>query len=139
MMRHMRQLSNSVRLSAMEALLQWLESQCEAEKMAAVWRSARVGMEVDAASASGDRVLRTTGPLAKGLRWPVPPACVLTADVVAASPVGKALAGLDRYTLFAVFLLQEQRRGAASFWRHYLAVLPTDIAFHPITYVVCLA
>ncbi|GBG27153.1 Histone-lysine N-methyltransferase setd3 [Hondaea fermentalgiana] len=120
----------------MDVLVAWLADNCPSEKQRELWtRDGAVEMVADPASECGDRVLRAKAGLKRNLRLPVPPACVLTLDIVEASDIGKALRGLDRYTLFAVFLVYEQRRGAASFWKPYLDVLPRDILFHPITFL----
>lgn len=75
----------------------------------------------------------TCGPL-HACKLPLPPSCVLTEDKVRHSAVGSIFAGLDKYTLFAMFLLW-QERVPDSHWRAYLDVLPRNIDFHPITYI----
>mmetsp|Transcript_14938 Transcript_14938/g.29051 ORF Transcript_14938/g.29051 Transcript_14938/m.29051 type:complete len:298 (+) Transcript_14938:101-994(+) len=120
----------------MDALISWLAENCDSEKLKKHWtEDACVDMVPDPSSGYGDRVLRSTGKLRRNLRLPVPPACILTMDKIETSRVGQALRGLDRYTLFAVFLVHEKRCGDASFWKPYLDILPQNMQFHPITFL----
>ena len=130
----------------MDDLVAWVTERCEVEKVRKQWTSLSVAMSLQA---SGDRILCTTAPLAKGRKLTLPPSCVLSADVVKASPstrflvegavaAGIKAADFDRYTLFAAFLLYEDRRPrdtSPSPWAPYLGCLPRDIATHPITYL----
>jgi len=117
----------------MEALLQWVYTQCENDKYRKLWQdAARVGLVT---GPTGDRTMVATAMLSKGLRLPLPPKCILTEEKVETSPVGKALQECDRYTQFAVFLVGERRKGATSFWAPYVNLLPQDISFHPITFL----
>jgi hypothetical protein len=59
--------------------------------------------------------------------------CLFNSNVaqVRDSVVGRVFAGLDVYTVFAMFLVTETLK-EDSFWKPYLKALPTDIGPHPI-------
>jgi hypothetical protein len=117
----------------MDPLVAWLGEHCESSEHRDLW-SAQGRVELRTV-ASGDRVVVAAHALRKGLRLPVPPRCILSEDLVRASPIGRLLGALDKYTLFAMFLLQQRALGAHSFWAAYVGVLPREFRFHPITFV----
>eukprot|EP00928_Gymnodinium_smaydae_P037827 TRINITY_DN26211_c0_g1_i1.p1 TRINITY_DN26211_c0_g1~~TRINITY_DN26211_c0_g1_i1.p1 ORF type:complete len:332 (+),score=70.03 TRINITY_DN26211_c0_g1_i1:32-1027(+) len=122
-----------------DKLLQWIRDEYAAHERADDPAVAKERASWDAISArrvptaSGDRILVTSGPLAS-CKLPLPQSCILTEDKVTSSAIGKVFAGLDKYSLFALFLLWQERL-PTSHWRYYLDVLPRDIGFHPITYL----
>jgi len=118
----------------MDALVSWIERACMNEKHRKMWQEASLDMIPDPNSVCSDRILVCKSPLKKYHRLPIPLNCILTEDVVSSSAVGQVFSNLDRYTLFAMFIIGEQRKGSASYWAHYIDILPRDIKFHPITF-----
>mmetsp|Transcript_2291 Transcript_2291/g.4439 ORF Transcript_2291/g.4439 Transcript_2291/m.4439 type:complete len:246 (-) Transcript_2291:60-797(-) len=120
----------------MDRLVEWIRSNCDNDKHRTLWKeSACVRMQVDPSSECGDRVLMSVGEMKRNLRLPIPPKCIIMLDKVKKMPVGVALEGLDDYSIMATFLLYEKRLGEESFWQPYINVLPTDMGFHPITFI----
>ncbi len=120
-------------MANVDSLVAWLVAQSESAEHRELW-SAQGRVELRAV-ASGDRVMVSACAMRKGLRLPVPPRCILSEDVVRASAVGRLLGALDKYTSFAMFLLQQRALDVRSFWAAYVGVLPREFRFHPITFV----
>ena len=65
----------------------------------------------------------------------VPLQCIMTSDVARASRVGRALQHVDlisNHSPLACYLLEERRKGKASFWQHYINILPRQYRNMPI-------
>ncbi len=112
-------------------LAAWVASHCPAKQQKA-WEGYETFGRKE--RSPGDCVMVASRDVPKGKKLPIPPECILTEDIVADSPVGKAFVGLDKYTHFALFLMW-QKRVPNSHWSAYLDVLPTDISMHPITFL----
>ena len=111
-------------------LAAWVSLHCP-EKQKRAWKNFKAPRRVE--RSKGDAVVAASD-VRKGTKLPIPPACILTEDLVKSSAVGVAFAGVDLYTLFALFLMW-QKRVPDSNWAAYLDVLPTDNESHPITYL----
>ena len=114
----------------LERLVEWVRRN-STEKQRKNWDAldvARVPNE------DGDHIMVTQKSIKKGFKLPLPPSCILTQDIVVNSDIGSVFKGLDIYSLFALYLLW-QERVADSHWVAYLDVLPRDIDFHPITFL----
>jgi histone-lysine N-methyltransferase SETD3 len=81
----------------------------------------------------GIRALADLTPQETVLR--LPRQCFLTVDDARASEIGRLLEAHARFddvkTYLVAFLLQERERGADSFWKPYLDVLPKSFPSHP--------
>lgn len=129
----------------MEALLNWVKSHCPS-KQRRLWETVSVRRALprfadDSGKGGGgddaacdDLAMVSSVGISKGTRLPVPPACILSFDVVEKSPIGIVFAGVDKYTLFALFLMW-QKRVRNSHWAPYLDVLPRDVSMHPISFL----
>ena len=65
----------------------------------------------------------------------IPHALLITVELAKASPIGGLVASLPNIgsqAILAVYLLQERGKGAASFWRHWLDVLPASFSSLPM-------
>eukprot|EP00944_MAST-04C_sp_MAST-4C-sp1_P010570 g10570.t1 len=113
------------------ALLDWVR-QNSSKKLKAAWNKVQLGREL---LSDGDGVMVAMSAIPRGVKLTLPPACIITQDKVADSVVGKLFGGLDVYTLFSLFLLNQKQQGQSSFWEPYINVLPSDISFHPITFL----
>lgn len=120
----------------LQELVRWVSGECVKEQHKSCWkRYGSLSLEQKPFSPeSTDKILVASRFIPKGTRFPLPPKCVLTFEKVVASPVGAVFAGLDKFTLFALFLMYQRKLGNASFWKPYIDSLPIDISFHPITF-----
>ena len=65
----------------------------------------------------------------------IPHALLITVELAKASPIGGLVATLPNIgsqAILAVYLLQERGKGAASFWRYWLEVLPQSFSSLPM-------
>jgi len=118
----------------MDELISWVVTNCETEKVVNVWKRCRFERRCNG-HVPGDRILVAQEKIAAKTMLCLPPKCVLDEQKVAKSLVGSVLQGLDKFTQFAVFLILERKNGAGSFWAPFLQTLPTEIHFHPISFL----